>query len=209
MKHYSNFVLNRTVLIGLFALGGLIFAVAFVNNSNETFAYKSFDSKISITSTNMDIDSKIEASNFVCEADFLVDGDQVLDISSFRFSVPIVQFKPDHQKVETAIQQLFKSSDGTSINFVQQRVMVLPTMKMIHLIGEISIANVKQHIAFQLAYDLNKNKELILKGKQFIRLSDFGIVIPQDLLGKIKNEFSINLNIKMIEEKLATSKTNY
>jgi len=202
MKNLSTFALTRAILIGLFGLGGLIFAVAYITNSTQEVNYKSVDSKISLSTINNEDYSTIEASKFDCKATFIVENDQLLDISSFRFNIPATQLKYDNAALEATIQQLLKSRDDNAINFVQNHVMVLPTMKVVHLIGEINIGKISQHISFQLAYEFNENKELRLRGKQSIRLSDFGISIPQHMLGEIKNELNLSLDLRMVEDKL-------
>lgn len=198
MKRLSKFVITRTGLITLIGLGGLIFAVAFAT-SDSTVSFKSIDSKVSLSSINMPGNSKVEAANFSCETAVVLDGDQVSDISDFSFTIPITQFRNEDDRIEVAFRQLLASKGANSISFKQTHVMVLPTMKMIHIIGEMSIANTSRPVAFQFSFDFNTNKELVLKGKQAIQLSDFGVIIPEDLQADFKNDFNIDFSVKMIE----------
>ncbi|MGF1926166.1 MAG: YceI family protein, partial [Bacteroidia bacterium] len=199
MKRLTNFVITRTGLICLIGLGGLLFAVAFATSGHD-LTYKSVESKVSLSSINMSNEAKLEAANFACETSVVLDGDQVSDISGFSFNIPITQFKHADPLIEDAIRQLLASGGAKYISFKQHHVMVLPTMKMIHLIGELNIAKVSRPVAFQLEFDFNKNKELVLKGKQAIQLSDFGIVIPEDLQVHFKDDFNIDLSAVMTEK---------
>ncbi len=199
MKKISTFVISRMMLISLFSLGGFIFSIALINTSKETRYLKSVDSRISIISANADKDTKIETTAFNCDANFVVEDDKLIDISNFQFTIQVNQFKSENKQLELAVQNLVENNKVAEIKFVQERVMVLPTMKMIHLIGKITIANVNQSISFQLAYHINANNELLIEGKQSICLNELGIIIPLEMKHVVKNKLDIKLNLKMIE----------
>ena len=201
MKNFSTFSLMRMGVLTFFALGGLIFAIAFIDSSKETIQYQNYDSRIGITNSSFGSIDNTESNYVNCEANIVFDQDQLIDISSFQFNVPIHQFRSNNQQFEATIQQLLNTNHSTQITFTQQKIMVLPIMKMIHLIGELNIANVNRRIGFRLSYSLNQDKSIYIKGKEVINLSDFGLNLPNRINGA-KNEVTIDLDFKMIDKRV-------
>lgn len=199
MKNFTTFELARTGLISLFGIGGLIFAVAFMGPSNHTTLYRSMNSNISIFNPGEESDAKVEASTFACDADLTFEEGKLTDISSFNFAIPINEFKSNDEQLELTIQNLFRNRHG-EVTFKQQRVMVLPIMKMMHLVGELTIANATRPFSFQFAYEINKDQTLTIKGKQTVNLTEFGILLPNLIRGN-KNEIDLNFDLKMVEDK--------
>lgn len=191
MKKLS-FGIKRGLLIGAFGIGGFIFSIALINTSKEILYFKSVNSNVIFESST----SKLEATSFNCTANFVVEENNLVDVSDFQFTIPIDQFTSENKQLEFAVKNLSGSAHNNEVKFVQKQVMVLPIMKMIHLIGYIN----NEPIALQLAYEINANNELLIKGKQNFRLSDFGIKIPIDLQGAVKNEFDLKLNFRMVED---------
>ncbi len=209
MKNLSDFAMSRIGLVSLFSLCVIIFTLSFINISDETVRYKTFNSSISITNASSAQIEKTEDNVINCHANFTLDEGKFIDVSDFSFDVPLNQFDDANQEVESAIQALFKANEVTQITFMQEKAMILPTMKMIHIIGVLNIADVERPIAFQFNYVINKDRSIAITGKQTINLTDFGIKIPNDLKGVVNNEISIKLNLNMVDEELIVSKSKF
>lgn len=209
MKNASTFAISRTLLISLFALGGFIFSIAFISTTKETNLFKSFDSRISMFHPDISSDIRIEASTFNCDANLTLEDNKLVDISEFQFSIPISQLKSNDPDFQLVIQQLFSSHNANTVTFNQEKVMVLPTMRVIHMIGNLNIGNITRPVSFQLPYVFTKEHVVHITGKQTIFLSDFGIIVPSDLQDMVKNELVLNVDLKMVSDKLLNPKSNF
>jgi len=201
MKNLSTFAMSRIGLVSLFSLCVIILSISFISISDEPGHFRSINSSISLTNFLNASGSK-SVSKISCEANFSFEDGELMDISAFQFDIPTDQFNGNQQQMASAVENLFRANHVDNIRFVQEKVMVLPRMKMIHLIGTIKIGSVNQPIAFQFAYTINRDQSLSITGKQAINLNDFGIKIPTELKDVIKNEININLDLKMINEEL-------
>ncbi|RZK40979.1 MAG: hypothetical protein EOO90_12880 [Pedobacter sp.] len=206
MKRFSTFAISRTGIVTLLSLGLIVFSISFVSIQDKGKRFESINSSFSLLSPAFTSAESVTSNAVNANAEFTFDDGELSDISDFQFSVPLGMFKSSDVEAEQAVQKIFKTIDKEDLTFVQQRVMILPTMKMIHLVGEISIANIQKPISFQLAY-LHENQVLKIKGKQTIRLNELGINIPSELRSIIKNEFDLQFDLRMVESgpKISTS----
>lgn len=209
MKNISDFAMSRIGLVSSFSLFVIILSISFINISDETVRYKSFNSSISIANESSIPIEKTETNVINCYASFTLDEGKFVDVSEFNFDVPLDQFDQANPEMESAMQTLFKANDVTQITFIQEKAMILPAMKMIHLIGVLSIADVERPIAFQFNYVINKDRSISIAGKQTINLTDFDIKIPIHLKDAVSNEISMKLNLKMVDEELIVSKSKF
>ncbi|MEJ5995035.1 YceI family protein [Pedobacter sp. Du54] len=208
MKNVSTFSVTRSFLITAFALGGFIFSIAFIGTSKETHLFKSIDSHISLANPQF-FDTKMVANVFNCTATLIMEEGNLVDITKFQFNIPVEEFNSDNQVFQSEILGLFKTSNTNTVSFDQQKVMVLPVMKMIHIVGELNIGNVKRPVSFQLAYTISPDQSISIKGKQTIFLHEFGIILPADLQNESKDELILEVDIKMVDSKLLGPKSNF
>ncbi|MCY1536864.1 hypothetical protein D9M68_723360 [compost metagenome] len=83
------------------------------------------------------------------------------------------------------------------MQFVQKRVMILPTMRMVHIIGELKLINSTQIVPIQLQYTQETDQQLHFKGKQIIRLSEFGIKDNHIDAASRADEITINIEFTL------------
>ncbi|MEJ5995036.1 YceI family protein [Pedobacter sp. Du54] len=209
MKNFSNFALSRVGLVSLLSLCVIIFSISFISISDETVRYKTFDSSVAITNASSAQVQKTNSNIINCEANFTFDEGKVMDVSNFQFQVPFNQFDIANPNIESAIHTVFKLNQVTQVSFVQEKVMVLPTMKMIHVIGLLTMANVEHSLAFQFTYVINKDKSISINGEQTIDLAEFGLKIPDALKNVVDNSIKIKLNLKMIDEELIVPRSKF
>ncbi len=124
-----------------------------------------------------------------CEGQLIIKDGHLEDIKNLKFNIP---------------HAILKSIDKDSIlfdknvSFEQNRVMVLPLMGMIHLIGELNIDGVKTMADFQLSYTINEDKSISLKGSKLIKSIELKAFNPESLdLTKVKDDLKLDVDFKI------------
>gem|GEM_PF-2058939 len=104
-----------------------------------------------------------------------------------------------HLKFEIAdhsLKQFFPDTSVRKITFEQTKAMILPFMKMIHFVGILDIGGIKKTTHFQLAFEVNDDESIRLRGTKKIKLSDFhnDTLYTADVLNE-KEEISLDVNL--------------
>lgn len=120
------------------------------------------------------------------QGDFnLVDG-QLESINHLKIIIPVGQYR--HLIADKEVKD-------TTVVFEQKRVMVLPIMGMVHLVGTINVGGIKKSADFQLAYSVNENEEIVVKGSKMIPVNE--LFNTSDGSGDInirKEEVKVDIN---------------
>lgn len=206
MKNLSTFAISRMMLIALFALGGFIFSIALITTDDEVRLFKSIDSYLSLK--NSTSESKLVGKIYNSNASFLIEDNKIVSINGLKFDILINQLVSGDAAFQEVSRNLFAAYHATSVIFTQEKVMVLPTMKMIHVIGEVSIGNFSRPVALQLTYTY-KDQVIHIKGKQSLLLSEYGIAIPLDKQYLIDDELVMDIDLKLVDERLLNPTSNF
>ena len=210
MKNLRNLLLQKTGFLSLLLLTIVVICISFIRITNEDTYYKSYDrSNILIEGSSNMGNWSVSATNFVCNGHFSLEKGELQDISELSFVLPIDQLKSDNPLMDAAMQELFKYNQVTEVSFKQTNAMVLSVMKMANVIGELQIGNKANRIALQLSHSLNKDQSLTFRGTQLIKLSDYQLKMPETVLGAIKNndEIKVNLSVTLSNEQVAVLKS--
>ena len=84
--------------------------------------------------------------------------------------------------------------------------MILPIMKSIHLVGEIKIGNKTQQVPMHMQYLLNNDGSITVYGKQFVKLSEFGINVTNAKPADMAEEVTINIVLELVKEQTIVAK---
>ena len=175
-----------------------LMVMSFVNTKESSNSYQIVNSKFYFQGAGKNIDWKLQAKSSSFDANFTINGDQLEDITNMNFSIPVNQLYSTNPQIEESIEKLFKDSKCSEVVFTQTRSMILPTMKMIHLVGEITAGNVKQIVPIQMQYTVNADGSIDLIAKQFLNKSILGSSLAKVKKGNLNEEISLNfvLNLK-------------
>ncbi|MEJ5994407.1 hypothetical protein WG904_08255 [Pedobacter sp. Du54] len=197
MKNQSITTALRKGIVNLLIIGTSLMVMSFRNIGPTPNTYQIISSKISIEGTGKFSQMKLNAGNCNVEGQFSTDSDLLEDIKDLRFSIPIDQINARTQQDAEMIKTLFKNKNCNEITFNQKSLMVLPIMKMVHMIGEIKIGNEKHAVPMQMQYLANEDGSITLYGRQFVKLSEFGIILPNTKPTDVEEEITINISIQL------------
>lgn len=175
-----------------------LMAMSFVTTNESANSYKVASSKVYFEGIGKNIEWKLQAESTLFDAKFTTNGDQLEEITNMSFSIPIDQLHSTDPQIEESIKKLFKDSECTEVVFTQSKSMILPIMKMIHMVGELKAGSVKQIVPMQMQYTVNTDGSIDLIAKQFLSKSMLGTSLSNAKKGSVNEEVSLNfvLNLK-------------
>ena len=176
----------------------VVACVAFATSSSKELAYvNDGTARIAVTGfTNLNQWS-METDSIKCNGGFVFQDGELQDISSLTFSTAVKGLKSSYTEMDSIVYQILSAEGVKDITFVQTRQMVLPKMRMVNIIGNLTMANVTRTVDLQLAYTIGENKELHFKGLKKIDLSQFGVTRAHPLLKTVKFDNQILVQIEM------------
>lgn len=137
-----------------------------------------------------------------CDANFLISNGRLEAIENLKFSTPIKNLKSTHAYMDTVVYKMLANDGVHDITFVQSRIMILPRMKMVNIIGDLTIGKVKRVVDLQLVYNVKNDYEVSFIGLKKLDLDLFGITRKNPVLKNIKFDnqvlvqIEVNLNSK-------------
>ncbi|WP_161805876.1 YceI family protein [Pedobacter sp. Hv1] len=210
MKNFKNFVFQKTGLFSIVLLLIVVICISFVRTKEEEIYYKSYDrSKIAVEGSSTIGNWSVTALNFACNGYFSLEKDELQELSQLSFVLPVNELKGENPLMNEAMDELFRYNGVTQISFKQSNAMVLSVMKMTNVIGELQIGGKSNRVALQLHHVVNKDQSLTFRGTHYIKLSDYQFKMPETILGAIKNndEIKIDLEITLSNEQIAVVKS--
>lgn len=199
MKKSTVFAVNRMGIILLTAFGIIASSVAFIRISGDSNTYQIAHAKGTLSGSGLQHWSLQAITNEV-EGKLVVEDQQLSSIASLEFHIPIHQFHSAVPELGEMVQEMFSANHCTSLSFKQRQSMVLPQLKMAHVISTLSLGNSSNTVPFQFNAFFNPDQTITLKGKQSFRLSDFGIRIPDDKTNAINDSVSLNLEFLVTQQ---------
>ncbi|MFD0941068.1 hypothetical protein [Pedobacter boryungensis] len=140
---------------------------------------------------------KVNIKSANCKGVFTIEDNELSDIQNLSLGFTLDQLQSASvQSAESLITSL-KGKNCEEIEFKQQRVMILPIMKMIHMIGEVKIGDRVNSVPMQMSTEANEDGSITLNAKQFVKLSSFGISLPNTKPGDAAEEVIINVSLKL------------
>lgn len=194
-------------LLHIFIIGTSLMAMSFVNPKTEVNTYQIVSSKIFIASNDKSSDWKLTVNTSKFEGNFIIDGEQLEDIKDFRFSFPLTNSKTENQEATKNLKTSVEHINCGEITFSQKKIMILPIMKSIHIVGEIKIGNHTYTVPMQMQYSTNEDGSMVVYGKQFIKQSDLGISAPIVKPEEFEEELTINITLKLAKSNPILAKT--
>ncbi len=141
------------------------------------------------------------ASNFNCEGIFILNGDQLQEITALNFSLLVENLKGKDDLMNTRAYKALKAEQFNKITFKLTNATIIPHHKIIKVTGKITIAGVTNQILLQSSYTVNDNNTLTCKGSESfkMKMSDFKIKAPSFMMGALKtgDEIAIEFVFKL------------
>lgn len=191
---------SRTVIVYFSVICICLLGMSFVNKKSIANTYQIVSANFFISGSENVNSLKLQIENSNCEGKFIIEDRQLENISDLNFSFSTHQIIADNQPLAEALKVALKEKNCNEISFTQKQLMILPVMKMVHLLGEIKIGNETHTVPMQIHYTIEEDGSMILHAKQFIKLSEFGIVLPKIKSSKAVQEITINIALKLTKE---------
>ena len=200
MKSQRNTTSFGKMLIIFLTTGMSLTFMSFTRTEPALDTYKIVSSKIVMEGTGKISDWKMQVDSSKFDGSFITEGDQLEDIKGFHFSFALANCNSSNPLVEETIKSAILSKNCNEIIFNQKSLMILPIMKMIHLIGEMKIGKDSYSVSMQMQYLLNEDGSIIVSGKQHVALSEFGIRLANVKLTDANEEITINISLKLAKQ---------
>lgn len=203
MKNRQLSFLSKTIIANCLAIVCSLLSMSFTSKTPLTNTYQIVSSKIFIAGNGKINNWMLQVDSSKCEGNFITDGGELEDIGGLRFAFPVQQISSTNPYVAETLKSCFTGKDCNEITFTQKSLMILPIMKTVHMIGEIKIGKGAHNVPMQMQYIINQDQSITLYAKQFVKLSEFGISLPNIKPGDIEEEVTINiaLNLKKKQSK--------
>ena len=155
-------------------------------------------SVITVKGTSNIHDWTMQASSFSCDGSFILKGDQLQDIKTLNFVLPVVNLKAKEDLMTTRAHKALKAEEFSKITFKLTDATVVPGQKIIKVTGNLTIAGATNPISLQANYSVNGD-ELTCKGSKSIKMSDFKLKAPSFMMGAMKtgDEVTIDFTLKL------------
>lgn len=178
----------------------VIAIVAFVKSSSNSVPYiENKGSRIGVTGfTNLNKWS-MDTDTLNCNADFVISDRELKEINNLTFSTPIKNLKSTHAYMDTVVYKMLATETVKDITFKQTNIMILPRMKMVNIIGDLTIGKVTKKIDLQMVYDVKNDNEVSFIGLKKLDLNFFEITRKNSILNNIKfdNQVLVQLEINL------------
>ena len=172
--------------------------VAFIKISSTVVAYNKADGSLIGVSGFTNLDNwRMETKTISCNANFEIYNGDLKNINSLKFSTPIQSLTSTHPAMDSIVYHMLSANGAKEISFVQTKQMILPKMKMVNMIGELTIGNETKVVDLQLSYEVINAQQINFKGLKKLDLHEFGVTRSNPILKKIKFEDQIMIQIEM------------
>jgi hypothetical protein len=162
--------------------------------------YQVQDQKITIAGSGKLKDWKPVVNGIDFSGQFLAHEGGVEDLSGFSFGLSLLESAQNTDKYGSIIHQAMNAKKSNEIVFQQDKMMILPIMKMIYLTGTVKLMDGSHLTSMALHYEVENNNRITVKGQQVIWLYELG-VNPEDITAYHKDDqITINLEFNLVKE---------
>lgn len=189
----------KTRLLNLFIVAIGLMMMSFVSATSES-NYTVVSSNVFIAGAGKANNWKLQVENTECGGKFVVNADGLQDISGLNFNFSVDQLSSTNQQNAESLKASLKDKNCGEITFSQKNIMILPIMRMVHIIGEFKIGDDVHAVPMQMQYEINNDGSISLNAKQFVKLSAFGIKLPNVKAGDLEEEVTINISLKLAKQ---------
>lgn len=121
------------------------------------------DSQIKVAVDSIKNNFTASAIAINAEGNFTIKDGLLDDISAFKLKMPIINSNLPEAETLT----------NDSIGFELTHVMVLPTMRLIHIVGMLDVGGVSSRTEMDFSFTVNEDQSISLFGTKSIKLKDY------------------------------------
>ncbi len=201
MKNFNTKTTGTLTVRTLCLFTFLFFFSAFTKSTHESVNFKSSsESTMSLSGYSNLNNWSIGFNTLNSKGNFtLIDG-QLDAINALEFDIFTTMGKGENTAVDSVLHTLLTSGEARKISFKLTRQMVLPIMKMVHLVGDFTIAGETRPISLHMSYEIDHNKNIKFSGTNTILISGFANTATMAKLKGLKcNDqltFKLELNLQ-------------
>ena len=154
-------------------------------------------SAIKVNGTSNLHDWTMNAQTVQAEGNLVFKGDDLQDITSLTFSLPVNGLKSKEDLMDSRAYKSLKEADFKRISFKLNSATV--TGNVVKAIGSLTIAGVTKEVALLAKSTVAADGSISFVGSQKLKMSAFGIKPPTFMMGALKvgDEVDINFNLKL------------
>ena len=152
------------------------------------------NSTIKVIGTSNIHDWEMKANAFTCEGNFELKSNQLVDLKSLSFSLPITNLKSKESLLNSRAYKALKAEEFSKITFKLTTATVVPAQKLIKSTGNLTIGGVTNVVTLNSVYTINVDKSLTCKGSKDLKMTDFKIKPPVFMLGALKTADAITID---------------
>lgn len=147
--------------------------------------------KVAVDSIKSNFTASASTNELNAEGTFIIKDGLLEDVTAFKLAIPIAK----------ATSLAADSLTSDSIGFKLTHVMVLPHMRLIHIVGMLDVAGVSKRTELDFSFIVNDDKSLTLFGTKSIKLSEYNQEQKFNAVAlKKNNELKLNLNLVFKDE---------
>jgi polyisoprenoid-binding protein YceI len=191
-------VINIAVLV-------LALSMITYNSSGQTFIVAGQNNEVLIKGTSNLHDWQMVVSESNCDANFNIEGGQLISINKVDFNCKASDIKSDHDLMDKKTFSALKADKFPEIRFSFEKGIELASGSGEYrglLLGKLYISGVSRVVKVPFSVTLNPNNTIHVSGTIELNMSDFDVTPPTALLGTLKTgdkvsvEYSLNLMSK-------------
>lgn len=185
----SKIKLTGTVL--LFVLPFLIAA--------QTIKTDGANGTVSVSGTSSLHDWDMKLSTFKASAQKETGDNNTIEISNATFSADANDLSSDNSMMDKKAHKALQAGKKPSISFKQNGKASMASSGKTSLMirGDLTIAGKTNPVEINLDATINGNNGFSISGKKTIKMTDFDIDPPTAMLGTIKTDDSVTINVDM------------
>lgn len=193
----SNFNKGRVTRV----LGRMIAIVLVISLNaftvNEQTPFKAVGgSQIKVNGTSNIHDWTMSATSFTCDGTYVLEGNQLVDVTALSFTLPVKNLKGKEDLLNTRAHKALKAEQHNKISFKLTNATVVPQQKVIKAVGNLTIGGVTKPVALQATYTVNGD-EVTFKGAEALKMSEYGLKAPTFMMGALKVADAVNIDITL------------
>ncbi|MGF1923040.1 MAG: YceI family protein [Bacteroidia bacterium] len=197
MKNQSITTAVKKVTVRLVVILASLMVMSFINTDSTSNYYQIISSRVFIEGSGKINDWKLPIDTFNCKGNFIAKSGVLEDITDLQFTFPISKINTTSAQNAEELKTSFSNKNCSEISFSQKSLMILPIMKVVHLVGELKIGTDVHAVPMQMQYNVNADGSISLNAKQYLKLSEFGIKLANVKAGDVEEEVTINIALNL------------
>ena len=195
----STYRLNGYKKTPLLLVLAVVFTAFSQNVQSQTHFKIAPGSEVKVSGTSNLHDWTMLANEFSCAGSLLMKNGALVDITSLKFVLPVINLKSNENLMDSRAHKALKAKVYPNITFVLTQASLMAKQKSINATGNLTISGVTNKVDIQAIYSLNADETVTIKGFRSVKMADYKIKAPSFMLGALKtgDELVISFVLKL------------